>query len=168
MASSLNEGRGRDPGDTWNHHHNKIWVPYRSTKAGAETPATRYDPPHRRIQIGARSTKAGAETPATPPAGPCDSATSYALNEGRGRDPGDTRSDHADDQATIGAQRRPGPRPRRHIEMGERAGGFQHAQRRPGPRPRRHPVLAPLELLVVRRSTKAGAETPATRVASRP
>ena len=144
MASSLNEGRGRDPGDTWNHHHNKIWVPYRSTKAGAETPATRYDPPHRRIQIGARSTKAGAETPATPPAGPCDSATSYALNEGRGRDPGDTRSDHADDQATIGAQRRPGPRPRR------------------------HPVLAPLELLVVRRSTKAGAETPATRVASRP
>ena len=63
-----------------------------------------------------------------------------------------------------GAQRRPGPRPRRHACRNCRAGITKScAQRRPGPRPRRHRCsrrrdAGPLET----RSTKAGAETPAT------
>ena len=66
---TLNEGRGRDPGDTRVLAH-QVGQPHgRSTKAGAETPATRLTPP----RTGARW---------------------LSLNEGRGRDPGDT-SPHA-------------------------------------------------------------------------
>ena len=118
---SLNEGRGRDPGDT----SVRPTAPYgsrgtsgtlRSTKAGAETPATpgksasrAFKPPF------ARSTKAGAETPATP----------------------------VDDQL-------------------HRQPWRSNAQRRPGPRPRRHENHPHQTALAVARSTKAGAETPAT------
>ena len=117
----------------------------RSTKAGAETPATRStddsrglpstvwcaqrrpEPRPRRHRIGQRvpvwvaerSTKAGAETPATPRILPEVGTLLRALNEGRSRDPGDTRTcrEYADVQIPFA------------------------------------------------RSTKAGAETPATRVA---
>ena len=159
--SSLNEGRGRDPGDT-------RWVPavheparLRSTKAGAETPATQ---PHvgrpgtgqlRSTKAGAetpatpetvldpadlraRSTKAGAETPATPPLRPRCPGGCNPLNEGRGRDPGDTRCSDKILQA------------------------LKRAQRRPGPRPRRHPYRWHYARIPLQRSTKAGAETPAT------
>ena len=64
--NSLNEGRGRDPGDTT------------SCASGRSDPVT-------------RSTKAGAETPATHHVRTSDSSNAREpLNEGRGRDPGDT------------------------------------------------------------------------------
>ena len=136
---SLNEGRGRDPGDTVGlgvglgvarsaqrrpgsrpRRHNRIEAVdrrhhLRSTKAGVETPATHVPPVHTR-HLARRSTKAGVETPATPVAsvGMCAPSAS--------------------------AQRRPGSRPRRHI------------------RQRLRQVLDP------GRSTKAGVETPATPV----
>ena len=158
----------------------------RSTKAGAETPATRRVPVVH-VLIDRRSTKAGAETPATRRDPREGYRTSTTLNEGRGRDPGDTIGfglpdahyttlnegrgrdpgdtpppyDGADDP--LAAQRRPGPRPRRHAppvrwvrmirwplnegrgrDPGDTRIGlmlesvFSNAQRRPGPRPRRH------------------------------
>ena len=160
----------------------------RSTKAGAETPATRG------IAIvghpgSERSTKAGAETPATPAlcAGPWR-RPARSLNEGRGRDPGDTLHPSVGSTWLKPAQRRPGPRPRRHLHR--RRDGQAHrgarstkagaetpatlplpapvlalcvgAQRRPGPRPRRHENHSYESSLSIPRSTKAGAETPAT------
>ena len=83
----------------------------RSTKAGAETPATPLTVLAPCSSGDKRSTKAGAETPATQsPARGTRSGTA-TLNEGRGRDPGDTMSSRS---PTSAAQRRPGPRPRRH------------------------------------------------------
>ena len=85
-----------------------------------------------------RSTKAGAETPATRSRAAWRWRPSRALNEGRGREP------------------------RRHQASTTLTEDFTPAQRRPGPRPRRHgPRDHPLELQHPR-STKAGAETPAT------
>ena len=77
---------------------------------------------------------------------------SLPLNEGRGRDPGDTRviswkMDGSNAEFRLVAQRRPGPRPRRHT-----AGTV------PG-----RPATASCA-----RSTKAGAETPATHMAGNP
>ena len=112
----LNEGRGRDPGDTGQGvplQH--VVVVVRSTKAGAETPATQVEKPPFGSGVIPRSTKAGAETPATP------GVQGLASHDGNL------------------AQRRPGPRPRRHY------GGLIRDDR------------------VRVRSTKAGAETPATR-----
>ena len=160
--AALNEGRGRDPGDTRNHveftatdevaqrrpgprprrhgssrPQNRLGRD-RSTKAGAETPATlpplptkswvrfaaqrRPGPRPRRHgdgrpsrwDQGRRSTKAGAETPATPPSSHPRSRRSTPLNEGRGRDPGDTTNRGSAPRRFSHAQRRPGPRPRRH------------------------------------------------------
>ncbi len=86
-----------------------------------------------------RSTKAGAETPATHGKPGNSEMGAPTLNEGRGRDPGDTRGSCGHWSTGSSAQRRPGPRPRRHPGRME-----QRARVRP-------------------RSTKAGAETPATR-----
>ena len=61
----------------------------RSTKAGAETPATPCAV-RGNLRAGRRSTKAGAETPATPRWPPSPRHGLPSLNEGRGRDPGDT------------------------------------------------------------------------------
>ena len=61
----------------------------RSTKAGAETPATLADN-HMWSLLWERSTKAGAETPATPGYEARYLLLVTPLNEGRGRDPGDT------------------------------------------------------------------------------
>ena len=117
---------------------------YRSTKAGASTPATRGicfgDG-----GVGRRSTKAGASTPATPleQAGWLDldsdaqrrpgrqprrhlihpvsrPARNPALNEGRGVNPGDTPSERAWPSAAIIAQLRPGRQPRRHDPVYDR------------------------------------------------
>ena len=63
-----------------------------------------------------------------------------ALNEGRDRNPGDTRMKY--DQRWLNiqhAQRRPGPKSRRHtIVRRDGSGETFHAQRRPGPKSRRH------------------------------
>ena len=157
----------------------------RSTKAGAETPATRRVPVVH-VLIDRRSTKAGAETPATRRDPREGYRTSTTLNEGRGRDPGDTIGfglpdahyttlnegrgrdpgdtpppyDGADDP--LAAQRRPGPRPRRHASAAMLSACILAAQRRPGPRPRRHACAALDPDGPLHRSTKAGAETPAT------
>ena len=88
-CNSLNEGRGANPGDTLRARLDVNGSPDaqrrpgrkprrhplscalgahrcgRSTKAGARTPATPYQPPPGR-RCKARSTKAGARTPATP------------------------------------------------------------------------------------------------------
>ena len=165
--TSLNEGRGRDPGDTPRPGRHVTQGPaaqrrpgsrprrhpggdpaivvaecVRSTKAGVETPATLRETMTRPGFGLARSTKAGVETPATPYL--ALRAMSYSssaqrrpgsrprrhyyysttggvrrisrtLNEGRGRDPGDTRRHAPSNQWREHlAQRRPGSRPRRH------------------------------------------------------
>ena len=89
LRQTLNEGRGRDPGDTGGDQGGDPHAERRSTKAGAETPATPGWPPSKATLLR-RSTKAGAETPATP---------TEALPN--------VYDCHV-------AQRRPGPRPRRH------------------------------------------------------
>ena len=124
-SPSLNEGRGRP-----RRHHE---VPGSVRRPMCVCPI--------------RSTKAGAETPATPLTG-CPLRASgqlfpRPLNEGRGRDPGDTSPSIRERQLPCtaqGAQRRPGPRPRRHLAVMRRRSVTAHfgAQRRPGPRPRRH------------------------------
>ena len=116
----------------------------RSTKAGAETPATAVGPLEIN-HVALRSTKAGAETPATVRFGNCRwLRSSRALNEGRGRNPGDSFG--------LGT-----------LRTALRA----LAQRRPGPKPRRQFLVRQCEGdRSLPRSTKAGAETPATAPAS--
>ena len=140
--ASLNEGRGRDPGDT-----SRVMIRVRrrarsrSTKAGVETPATQLGDPGMVSSPVLRSTKAGVETPATPPSGPRSATLIVTLNEGRGRDPGDTSGLASRDMTSC----------------------FRLAQRRPGSRPRRHKRRSTGSQQAVRdRSTKAGVETPAT------
>ena len=112
---------------------------YRSTKAGASTPATR-ESAAASVVLSRRSTKAGASTPATP---------RLAALAARG---------------VSLAQRRPERQPRRHpvdyVTMDE----FVDAQRRPERQPRRHSPRGEPAHRVGRRSTKAGASTPATLV----
>ena len=114
----------------------------RSTKAGASTPAThvgRWHPGHTRR----RSTKAGASTPATPDQSADRCRVPDSLNEGRSVNPGYTYPPWYDMQNCHCAQRRPERQPRLHLQA-------VHVQ------VHRH----------VRRSTKAGASTPATRLST--
>ncbi len=86
---SLNEGRGRSPGDGGDLLVRVREGRPRSTKAGAEAPATAQGPD---VEGGAaveRSTKAGAEAPATASPSGLDCLSASPLNEGRGRSPGD-------------------------------------------------------------------------------
>ena len=85
---TLNEGRGRSPSNTIGTLRHRSRAERRSTKAGAEAPATR----ERRALAVARSTKAGAEAPATLPltSRARNHAASASLNEGRGRSPSNT------------------------------------------------------------------------------
>ena len=183
--SALNEGRGRDPGDTARAARCES-ARERSTKAGAETPATR-----------PRSSFAPPRTPLPLNEGrgrdPGDTCSVIArvrgilpLNEGRGRDPGDTcragdqppssswyRSTKAgaetpatlpsswgDPSHSSTAQRRPGPRPRRHTAIEHETRESFSAQRRPGPRPRRTLLGFTGRPLPPPRSTKAGGRDP--------
>ena len=88
--SALNEGRGRDPGDTRELQGPVRRDPYRSTKAGVETPATLVGTRSSHVALD-RSTKAGSR-PRRHAKAMALSASVEALNEGRGRDPGDTRT----------------------------------------------------------------------------
>ena len=85
-----------------------------------------------------RSTKAGARTPATPGPWAGMPPPSMSLNEGRGANPGDTRSVGGDAATFHVAQRRPGREPRRHRSRWMRSHRPAAAQRRPGREPRRH------------------------------
>ncbi len=62
----------------------------------------------------------------------------------------------------FGAQRRPERQPRRHPTHASAASCSKPAQRRPERQPRRHPLSLPHARRRCRRSTKAGASTPAT------
>ena len=154
----------------------------------AETPAT-----DRRTAAGScwcpRSTRARTETPATAPERATRPSSRTSLNEGQGRDPGNSGSSSSIWTSSSRAQRRPGPRPRQQpasalrifpsIRHAQRRPGPRprqqrgpgqgrvdpspHAQRRPGPRPRQQVHRASTESVAIRqRSTKARAETPAT------
>ena len=122
----------------------------------------------RAAHVGAqfRSTKAGARTPATPARRSWSVREPSALNEGRGTHPGDT-SGRAQVprrfRRSSDAQRRPGHAPRRHATTLRPASIFRIAQRRPGHAPRRHaPDVPDVHPTQGARSTKAGARTPAT------
>ena len=102
------------------------------------------------------------------------------LNEGRGRSPSNTGRPSRSVSPVKCAQRRPGPKPQQHSPVCGQAqrrpgqapatrqsgtSGFAYAQRRPGPKPQQHAgllvLVGPMDGQA--RSTKAGAEAPATR-----
>ena len=127
-------------------------APERSTKAGAETPATQ---DVRRIRRAGpqRSTKAGAETPATlRNVGVERQPVRASLNEGRGRDPGDTRQAGPGRSTKAGAETAT-----RLAEIPETVRSTKAGAETPATPPR--PDRSAMSL---GRSTKAGAETPAT------
>ena len=124
------------------HQHQDLAGPRdrrRSTKAGTEAPATpELESP--RARPGLRSTKAGTEAPAT------------------------LVVDLAPDVEGVGAQQRPGPKPRQHSELpADHATDNVLAQQRPGPKPRQHGSELAGLVLGPERSTKAGTEAPATQ-----
>ena len=163
----------------------------RSTKAGAQTPATPGVGVAAFIVGSGRSTKAGAQTPATP-ASWCRSSRpprptlnkgrstnsgdtrrrwrgyprpTIALNKGRSTNSGDTRgSAPSKTRLTYIAQQRPEHKLRRHVRVAL-PGTYEItvAQQRPEHKLRRHDPAARLAMQFVhQRSTKAGAQTPAT------
>ena len=115
---SLNEGRSTNSGDTPSPSGGQTTRRRRSTKAGAQTPATPDDSlrdrllerrstkagaqtpaTHHRLnslqRIGDRSTKAGAQTPATHDLPEALVERRDALNEGRSTNSGDTHAPNA-------------------------------------------------------------------------
>jgi len=112
---ALNEGRGPNPGDTVPRPPPDEHVVHAQRRPGPEPRRHGQGarPPHGH---DARSTKAGARTPATP------AMMIAAVPRG------------------ITAQRRPGPEPRRHVDSLVLPADYATAQRRPGPEPRRHPT----------------------------
>ena len=164
MAEVAQRRPGREPR---RHRCADRWFVIPGSKSAQRRPGReprRHRPPPRRPRRrdADRSTKAGARTPATPgPVGSrspcCPSAQRRpgreprrhvqrrrgrqrrtSLNEGRGANPGDTHYYRFRFRLRFRAQRRPGREPRRHIgNDGESSEGC-------------------------RRSTKAGARTPAT------
>ena len=184
---ALNEGRGTHPGDTCGsrclprtpriaqrrpghapRRHLSVACQRQSLHCTAQrrpghAPRRHSGRHNEHPDVCPRSTKAGARTPATPP--PMDRyATSLRpLNEGRGTHPGDTRCRASLRCTNARAQRRPGHAPRRHshpapccraIPCPLNEGRGTHPGDTWTPAPQGEPVD--------RRSTKAGARTPAT------
>ena len=165
----LNEGRGRDPGDTRAtspgdgtvmpaqrrpgsrpRRHMPYsplclhYVSLRSTKAGVETPATRCGEAGYH-GLAARSTKAGVETPATQTGDPRCPRPRRSLNQGRGRDPGDTSAGRSAGRSVDPLNEGRGRDPGDTTETADNDDGlWEAAQRRPGSRPRRHKSPDPL------------------------
>ena len=81
-----------------------------------------------------RSTKAGAQTPATP----ASRLRADSLNKGRSANPGDTASPAGDTLACGIAQQRPERKPRRHSVSALPLAMTLAAQQRPERKPRRH------------------------------
>ena len=136
-TSTLNEGRGVNPGDTPGATLHRPGRLERSTKAGASTPATR------EVVIGAdghdaRSTKAGASTPAT-------HQEPVLERVGAGRSTKAGASTPATREVVIGADG--------HDARSTKAGASTPATPAQG---------AKADLAISTRSTKAGASTPAT------
>ena len=134
----LNKGRGSHPGDTRTGPAFRASNHHRSTKAGALTPATHrrprgaHTPRHSTLNKG-RGSHPGDTTGGTPM-----ERVGAALNKGRGSHPGDTTSASVTSPTALPAQQRPGLSPRRHLAMAAALNGRN------------------------KRSTKAGALTPAT------
>ena len=160
-GTPLNEGRSRNPGDTRRWMLTALSAGTRSTKAGVGTPATRIV---RRwaAQRRERSTKAGVGTPATLVGSGHEAIAFAPLNEGRSRNPGDTREIAVDVLNSGPAQRRPESEPRRHLYVFGTKTIEQCAQRRPESEPRRHARGSSAYGGIAHRSTKAGVGTPAT------
>ena len=186
-SAPLNEGRGRDPGDTFHVEDDRPALEVRSTKAGVETPATRRGS-KRLGTFLVRSTKAGVETPATPfkrtrvgrgssirstKAGVETPATHSLLRPDvcerlRSTKAGvETPATQFDGEVLAGAVLRStkaGVETPATLSLPSPAMiGGPDAQRRPGSRPRRHLEPCRRGMRWLRRSTKAGVETPATR-----
>ena len=158
----LNVGRGRSPGDCEALVVLGVGGPRRSTWAGAGAPATdlRHRLPrprvrrstwagagapaterHRRAirrELHPRSTWAGAGAPATVSASVSPSTTSTGAQRGPGPEPRRLpRSIAPVSRSVISAQRGPGPEPRRLSSSQVCSIGWGCAQRGPGPEPRR-------------------------------
>ena len=136
--SALNEGRGANPGDTC------------QARPGPRAPTAAQRRPGREPRRHSRQPD--------PPWSP-----TRPLNEGRGANPGDTHRSRRLAWPSSSAQRRPGREPRRHSGTATCSRRARIAQRRPGREPRRHLDDVPKPPHADRRSTKAGARTPATR-----
>ena len=138
-CSALNEGRGANPGDT----------PF-----PAVADCTRKSLAQRRP---------GREPRRHP--GSCSVTIHTTLAQRRpGREPRRHSARQMTAPSGVDAQRRPGREPRRHIPTGARRSSSTDAQRRPGREPRRHAPGDDRGPGDGRRSTKAGARTPATLV----
>ncbi len=187
QARPLNEGRGLGPGDTRGPPPLRS-APYFAQRRPGTRPRRhgqrRACDRHRRR----RSTKAGDSAPATQRSPRFTASPVSSLNEGRGLGPGDTRwsaggwrwcgslnegrglgpGDTLEPrrllcQPEVAAQRRPGTRPRRHLNTAAASMESSPAQRRPGTRPRRHvSVVGRTAEVPTARSTKAGDSAPAT------
>ena len=135
----------------------------RSTKAGAETPATALDGCLVAFDSG-RSTKAGAETPATDAGRSHRAYTPTRSTKAGAETPATARRLRRCQVRADDAQRRPGPKPRRQPRSRRRRRRSprplnEGRGRNPGDRRQAVPVLV---RGLPGRSTKAGAETPAT------
>ena len=139
--TTLNEGRSVNPGDTCREAN-----------------------PNRNQCL--RSTKAGASTPATPGTGWCRNAPRASpLNEGRSVNPGDTAgTDAVFSDVGTDAQRRPERQPRRHCPPASCTTSLTPALNEGrSVNPGDTAAFRAGVLIETRRSTKAGASTPATR-----
>ena len=181
----LNEGRGRDPGDTATAKSIRLRLFFAQRRPGPR-PRRHSDRQVNSFAALLRSTKAGAETPATLPhrctircrdsslnegrgRDPGDTCPQLwqphgptPLNEGRGRDPGDTRSKRTGDTADLSRSTKAGaetPATRESNPRCTRGGSALNEGRGRDPGDTR---TAKRPLGSVGRSTKAGAETPAT------
>ena len=161
-ASPLNEGRGANPGDTMRR---RMWPVYcRSAQRRPGREPRRHSstsPAYSRSSHAQRRPGREPRRHASSPTAPW--GRSRALNEGRGANPGDTSCSQSSASAAACAQRRPGREPRRHARSTtiRRRGPAAPLNEGRGANPgdTRHRCSGSARC---RRSTKAGARTPAT------
>ena len=159
----LNEGRGRDPGDTGATGTQDPDMSSAQRRPGSR-PRRHALPLVAPVLADLAQRRPGSRPRRHTVSRWRRSAGSATLNEGRGRDPGDTAVAGIRVRPVGSAQRRPGSRPRRHVNAQAFAAVVWTAQRRPGSRPRRHSTASIRFTSPGPRSTKAGVETPATRL----
>ena len=112
--TSLNEGRGINPGDTSRQN----WTPP-ALRVAQRRPGHQ---PRRHPEVAPNQRPGGTPAQRRPGHQPrrhptracCNWPTPWSLNEGRGINPGDTNWRNTDVSGTKNAQRRPGHQPRRH------------------------------------------------------
>ena len=107
----------------------------RSTKAGARTPATRWQTIPGDGLFGSLNQGRGANPGDTRSPGPASPGCRKPLNEGRGANPGDTPASVRRRSGRGRAQPRPGREPRRHARPRTASSRTGRAQPRPGRQP---------------------------------